>query len=233
MNGSLLRIRLVAGKLMRGNRILLMLLLVWPCILSAIVLASAQGHPAPEDVASILQQELFYGLALVGLGASLALGTEQRAHRTQQVLSRAVSRGEYLLALGLSAYLPFAGYVLVWLLNAAVLSALLHQHTPVLFAVLMAELSGGLLLCGIGLLWSVLLPQAFAAGGTSIVLGLLLASGMHGYGSVAALFGWIAGASQIKLSVLLWSDAAQAAAGFVLLVVAAVLLFTRKDLRTT
>ncbi len=230
MSGSFLRISLVAGKLMRGNRILLILMLVWPCVLTGIVVASAQGHPAAEDVASILQQELFYGLALVGLGASLALGTEQRAHRTQQVLSRAVGRGEYLLALGLSAYLPFAGYVLVWLLNAGVLSALLHQHVSALFTVLPAELAGGLLLCGFGLLWSVLLPQMFAAGGTSVVLGLLLVAGAHGFHGVAMLFGMITGSLQTRLSLMVWGDAAQAVAGFVILAVMAVLLFTRKDL---
>ncbi len=232
MRGSFPRISLVAGKLMRGNRILLILLLVWPCVLTGIVMASAQGHPAAEDVASILQQELFYGLALVGLGASLALGTEQRAHRTQQVLSRAVNRGEYLLALGLSAYLPFAGYMLVWLLNAAVLSAFLHQHAPALFTVLLAELAGGLLLCGFGLLWSVLLPQMFAAGGTGIVLGLLLVAGSHGFHSVAVLFGIVTGSLQTKLSATVWGDAGQAAAGFAVLAVAAVLLFTRKDIWT-
>ncbi len=230
MSGSLLRVSLVAGKLMRGNRILLILMLVWPCVLTGIVLASAQGHPAAEDVASILEQELFYGLALVGLGASLALGTEQRANRTQQVLSRAVGRGEYLLALGLSAYLAFAGYVLVWLLNAVLLSGMLHQHAPALFTVLLAELSGGVLLCGFGLLWSVVLPQMFAAGGTSIVLGLLLVAGMHGFQGVAVLFGVITGSVQIRPSLFLWGDVGQAIAGFVVLVVMAVLLFTRKDL---
>jgi len=231
MSGSVLRISLVTGKLMRGNRILLVLLLMWPCVLTGIVLASAQGHPAAEDVASILQQELFYGLAMVGLGTSLALGTEQRAHRTQQVLSRAVSRGEYLLALGLSTYLPFAGYALVWLLNAGVLSGLLHQHAPALFTVLLAELAGGLLLCGFGLLWSVLLPQMLAAGGTSVVLGLLLVAGTHGLRSVATLFGVTTGSLPGKLSLMVWGDAGQAVAGFMVLTVVAVSLFVRRDLR--
>ena len=50
VRGSLFRITLVARKLMRQNRIVLSLMLLWPCVLSAIVLGAFHGAPAKEDV---------------------------------------------------------------------------------------------------------------------------------------------------------------------------------------
>ncbi len=228
MNGSLLRISLVVRTLLRQNRVLLLLLL-WPFVLSGILLAADHGVPAAEDIAAILQQELFYGLVLVGLGASVALGTEQRAHRTQQVLGRAVGRAEYLLALGVSAYLPFAAYVLVWLVNAAMFAGLLHLHTPMLLPPVVAEFVAGLLLGAAGLLFSVVLPQMLAAVATGVTLAALFAAGTHGLGSVAGLFGVIAGAS----GPVPWAAAGEGvlAAGVVL--AAGCLVFARADLKLT
>ncbi len=227
MNGSFLRIAMVTRKLVRQNFVLLVLLLLWPCILSAILLVASHGGPAVEDVAAILQQELFYGLVLVGLGAGVALGGEQRARRTQGVLGRAVGRGEYLLALAAYAYLPFAGYVLVWLVNAGAFAGLLHLRTPMLASAVVAELAGGLLLCAVGMLFSVLLPPMFAAAATGVVLAGLLGAGTKGWGGLSRVFGAALGSS----SPIPWAGAAQALGGGVLAMGLAILLFTRKDLK--
>ena len=229
MKGSLLRVALVAGTLLRQNRLLIVLLLLWPFALSGVLLAVAHGSPAVEDVAAILQQELFYGLVLAALGASAALGNEQRAHRMQQVLGRAVSRAEYLLALGGSAYLPFAGDVLVWLANALALAGLLHRHTPMLLPPFVAELGAGLLLCATGLLCSVLLPRMVATLATALALGTLLAAGMHGFGGVAGLFAIVAGGGGAMGAP--WLDAGQALLFSALLGIVAAVVFERRDLK--
>ncbi|RRA49655.1 hypothetical protein D1Y84_16650 [Acidipila sp. EB88] len=214
--------------LLRQSRILLLLLLVWPLALCAILLAADHGKPSSEDVSAILQQELFYGLALIGLGASVALGTEQRAHRTQQVLSRAVGRAEYLLALGLSAYLPFAGYVAVWALSAASFAVLLK--TPMPLSAIVAELAAGLLLCASGLFFSVVFAQLIATACTGAVLALLILAGTHGIGGPAGLFGWLADQQTgSPLAVALQSaEVLVLAAG---VCAAACTVFARKDLQ--
>ena len=224
MNGSLLRMSLATRALLRQNRVLLLLLLLWPFVLSAILLAAEHGAPATEDIAAILEQELFYGLVLVGLGASVALGTEQRARRAQQLLGRAVGRAEYLLALGVSAYLPFTAYVLVWLVNAAAFAGLLHLRTPMLLPPVVAELAAGLLLCAVGLFCSVVLPQMLAAVATGLVLAALLAVGTQGRGSVAHLFAVTVGAQGTVL--VPWRDAGEAVLAAGLIVVLACLVFT-------
>ncbi len=231
MNGSLLRISLIAGTLLRQNRVLILLLL-WPFVLSGILLAADHGAPATEDIAAVLEQELFYGLVLVGLGASVALGTEQRAHRTQQVLGRAVGRAEYLLALGVGAYLPFAGYVLVWLVNAAAFAGLLHLHTPTLLPPVVAEFAAGLLLCGVGLFCSVVLPQMPAAAATGAALAALLGAGAHAGGRAAQLFGLFAAIlGERGGRAVPWAGAGEAIIVSAVAIVAAALVFARRDLK--
>ncbi len=193
MNGSLRRVALLTRTLLRQNRILLLLLMVWPCLLSLIASLASSGQPSNDDIAAILQQELFYGLALVGLAASMALGTEQRARRVQPVLGRAVARWEYLLALGAAAYVPFAGYVLVWWANAVVLAALLHQPASLPWVPALAELTAGLLLCTAGLLLSVLFPQIVAAVLTGLLLAACSAAGSSDLGGIANVFAAVLG----------------------------------------
>ena len=195
MRHSAKRILLTTSALMRGNRVLIALLLLWPCLLSAILIAASHNSLSVEDVQAILQQELFYGLALVGLGGSTALGAELRAHRVQGVLGRAVGRAEYLLALGASAFVPFAGYVLVLLGNAVCFVAVFHATLPPLAPALACEFAAGVLVCAVGLLFSVLLPQVAAAVATGVVLGLLFAAGTRGGGSLLGAFAAIEGRS--------------------------------------
>ncbi len=229
MMGSLARIALVTRTLMRQNRVLLGLLLLWPCVISGILLIASRGAPAVDDAAAALEQELFYGLVLAGLGTSMALGTEQRARRTQQILGRAVSRTEYLLALGASTYLPFIAYVLVWAGNAGFFAGALHLHTPLLLASLVAELSAGLLLCAVGLLCSVLFPQLLAAALTGVALAALTGAGIRGFDGVPRLFAVAVGQAAPAASM------AGAAAWSILAAVASTavgaLVWSRKDVR--
>ncbi len=229
MTGSLRRIALVTAALIRRSRILLVLLLLWPCVLSGILLAASHGAPASEDVASILEQELFYGLVLAGLGASSAFGVEQRARRTQQILGRAVSRTEYLLALGASAYVPFAGYTLVWLGNALLFAGLLHLRTPMLLPAFVAELTAGLLLCAAGLFCSVLLPQLAAASATGTLLAGLLAAGTRGLGAIPKLFALTVG-FQTAVHVP-WAAIAETLLTTCAALAAGSILFARRDVR--
>ncbi len=226
---SLRRIGLVARALLRQNRILIGFLLLWPCLLSAVLFAADRGRPASEDVAAMLQQELFYGLVLVGLGASVALGTEQRARRVQQVLGRAVGRTEYLLALGVSAFLPFAGYMVVWVLTASAFAGLLHLRAPMLLAAVLAEAVSGVLLCAAGLLFSVLLPQTLAAIATGAVLTGLLTAARFGWGGPARLFNAAIGG--VPVLGALWAGVGEALLAALLLAAVAALVFTRKDLK--
>jgi hypothetical protein len=112
----------IAWRLLWANRWLWMLLVLWPWGMAAILLVGGP-HPAPEDVAAALEQQSIYGLALVAFAGGALLGNEQRSRRIVLVLSRAVSRRQYLGALWLTAFLPLVLYVLDLALTGPVLGA--------------------------------------------------------------------------------------------------------------
>jgi hypothetical protein len=228
MKASLRRIRIATATLLRQNRVLILLLLLWPCTLSAILLVSSLGRPSADDAAAILQQALLYGLALVSLGASTALGTEQKARRTEQMLGRALGRGEYLLALGASAYLPFLGYLAIWLLNALVLNVLAGPGVPSIQGPCAAAIVAGFLLCGVGLFFSTWLPQFGALAANGLLLGLTLAAGMRGWGGIWALFGAVAGEPGSRS--VSWSGVVGGVSAGIFLVWAASAIVRRRDL---
>lgn len=110
----------IAWRLLWANRWLWLLLVLWPWGMAAILLAGGL-HPAPEDVEAALEQQSIYGLALVAFAGGALLGNEQRSRRIVLVLSRAVSRRQYLGALWLAAFLPLVLYVLDLALTGPVL----------------------------------------------------------------------------------------------------------------
>ena len=95
----------IARQLLWANRWLWLLLVLWPWGMAAMLLIGGI-HPAPEDIAAALGQQSIYGLALVAFAGGALLGNEQRSRRIVLVLSRAVSRRQYLAALWLAAFLP-------------------------------------------------------------------------------------------------------------------------------
>jgi hypothetical protein len=112
----------IAWRLLWANRWLWLLLVLWPWGMAAILLIGGP-HPAPEDVEAALEQQSIYGLALVAFAGGALLGNEQRSRRIVLVLSRAVSRRQYLGALWLAAFLPLVLYVLDLALTGPVLGA--------------------------------------------------------------------------------------------------------------
>lgn len=87
---------LLAGSFMRQNRWLALGLVAWPFVMGAL-LWSPHRQAQGTDITEIIQQEVFYGLAVIAFLASSAIYNEKRSRRMIGVLSKAVSRGEYLL----------------------------------------------------------------------------------------------------------------------------------------
>jgi hypothetical protein len=112
----------IAWRLLWANRWLWLLLVLWPWGMAAILLVGGP-HPAPEDVEAALEQQSIFGLALVAFAGGALLGNEQRSRRIVLVLSRAVSRRQYLGALWLAAFLPLVLYVFDLALTGPVLGA--------------------------------------------------------------------------------------------------------------
>ncbi len=152
---------LIATRLLWQNRWLFLLLMLWPYIMAAILCFG--GQPDPDDVLWILHQECFAGLALVAVTGSTLLGNEQRSRRIIMVLSRAVSRPQYLLSLLITAWLPLVLYVSGFLISGIFMANLLHKPYQGIVVMAVAQLVLGVWAGAISIFWSILLPQIVAS----------------------------------------------------------------------
>ena len=148
----------IAWRLLWANRWLWLLLVLWPWGMTAVLLAGGL-QPSPEDVEAALAQQSLYGLALVAFTGGALLGNEQRSRRVVLVLSRAVSRRQYLGALWLSAFLPLVAYVLDLALTGPVLGA----TAPALWQTLGALLLLSTTMASLAVLGSLVMPGVIAA----------------------------------------------------------------------
>jgi hypothetical protein len=147
----------IAWRLLWANRWLWLLLVLWPWGMAAILLVGGL-HPAPEDVEAALEQQSIYGLALVAFAGGALLGNEQRSRRIALVLSRAVSRRQYLGALWLTAFLPLMLYVL----DLALTGPVVGVPASVLWQTLGALLVLSLTAASLAVLASLALPGVVA-----------------------------------------------------------------------
>ena len=167
----------ITRRLLYQNRWLYLLLMLWPFGMAAILLLSG-GRPETDDVLSVLHQECLYGLGLVAFTGSALLGNEQRSRRIVTVLSRAVSRRQYFLAMVSAAWLPLALYVVSFVLSGAVLLASIDRSLSLLVALAFAQLVLGIWTATAALFFATLLPMMLAS---TASLGLLALLGLAGY----------------------------------------------------
>jgi hypothetical protein len=156
----------IARQLLWANRWLWLLLVLWPWGMVTMVLIGGL-QPEHEDIAALYEQQSIYGLALVAFSGGALLGNEQRSRRIVLVLSRAVSRRQYLAALWLAAFLPLVLYVLDLAMTGLVLGA----AADVLWQTLGALLLLSLTMASLAVLASLALPGVIAG-----ILGLAMLS---------------------------------------------------------
>jgi hypothetical protein len=157
----------IVERLLWQNRWLFLLLMLWPYAM-ALVLLLPRDAPDAADVVSMLHQECLYGLALVAVNGSAQLGNEQRSRRIVGVLSRAVSRPRYLLALLLAAWLPLVLYVMGFVVSGSFLAASVQGSTRGLWQMAILQLVIGLWLGTVSLFYSILLQYVLASLATMV-----------------------------------------------------------------
>lgn len=224
---------LIAGCLLWQNRWLFLLLMLWPYMMAAILLAG--GQPDPDDVLWMLHQECFAGLALVAVTGSTFLGNEQRSRRILTILARAVSRPQYVFSLWLAAWLPLLLYGSGFLLSGIILGKALHQPSKGLLVMALMQLVLGVWAGAISIFWSILLPQIVASLVSVAWIGLAAFMGALGWiGPGRLLFGLF----QMRMSGrnlpgTIGMDAVLALIAGGLWLAAASWIFSRRDLNLT
>jgi hypothetical protein len=217
----------IAWQLLWANRWLWLLLVLWPWGMAAILLMGGM-HPAPEDVEAALEQQSIYGLALVAFAGGALLGSEQRSRRIVLVLSRAVSRRQYLGALWLAAFVP----LLVYGLDLALTGLLLEEAATMLWQTLAAMLLLGLITGSLAVLASLVLPGVVAGVLSLVVLSvpLVLPPGWQIAGT-RLLQILLNGPATESVRLVFVAGAIEAAVLSAAIFEAAVRIFERRDLR--
>jgi hypothetical protein len=217
----------IAWQLLWANRWLWLLLVLWPWGMAAILLMSGM-HPSPDDVEAALEQQSIYGLALVAFAGGALLGSEQRSRRIVLVLSRAVSRRQYLGAVWLAAFVP----LLVYGLDLALTGLLLEAAANVLWQMLVAMLLLGLITGSLATLASLILPGVVAGVLSLVVLSVPLMLPPGWQIAETRLLQIVAGGTLPQDARLVFLEGAiEAAVLSASIFEAAVRIFERRDLR--
>ena len=145
------------------------------------------SHGAPDDALMIFRQLTLYAVAFAVFFGSAAIGADLRSRRILAVLSKAVSRFQYLagllagIAIILGVFCLCTGFTASWLLGRFGISL------GALWFELLALFTACLLTASLALLLSTFLPALFAAIGTGMVGGAFTLLGLQGVSAARSL----------------------------------------------
>ena len=185
---------LLAIAFVRHNLWILIMLLLWPWLFSGAL--SFQGETQISDYAANLQQESFYGILIIGFMATAALNNEQKSRRIIAVLSKAVSRGEYLASFLLGVFLVALGFTLSVAIATWIATLRIHPSLVHLPVFLLAVLISALWIASLSLMFSTFLPPLL----TTICTGLGVALTLLGLHSLNPAWALLAPTSSIFLA---------------------------------
>lgn len=140
------------------------------------------SQTAAEDALMIFKQLTFYGVVFAVFFGSSALHSDLRSHRILAVLSKAVSRGQYLagllsgIAFVLGAFCACTGLAGTWVLTRY------GFDVAQLWSGILALFTACMLMAALALCLSVFLPSLFAAIGSGFLAGLPVVFSLHGRG---------------------------------------------------
>ena len=167
---------LLAIAFVRHNLWLLIMLSLWPWLFSGVL--SFDGENQVKDYVASLQQESLYGILIIGFMATAALNNEQKSRRIIAVLSKAVSRGQYLGSFLLGVFLVGVCFTLSTGIATWVATLRIHPNLIHLPEFLLAVLISALWIASLSLMFSTFLPPLL----TTIFTGLGVAitvTGLH------------------------------------------------------
>jgi hypothetical protein len=138
------------------------------------------SHGAPDDVLMIFRQLGMYAVAFAVFFGSSAISADLRSRRVLAVLSKAVSRFQYLagvlagIAMILGVFCLCTGFTASWLLGR------FGYNLGALWFGMLALFTACLLTASLTLLFSTFLPPLFAAIGSAMLAGVPALLAMQG-----------------------------------------------------
>jgi ABC-type transport system involved in multi-copper enzyme maturation permease subunit len=161
---------LIASNFLRESRWAILLLLLWAVISGAAAAYSVKQ--SQDDALFFLKQQAVYGVVFTAFLASSAIYNQRRSRRILAVLSKAISRAEYLAGLEVGVLVAAAvysgafGVMGAWVFARAGFSV--TQVIPIAIMLFAASALAG----SVALLFSTFLSPLFAIALTAIVVGI-------------------------------------------------------------
>ncbi len=165
---------LIGGNLVREQRWLALLLALYVVVMSGI-LARDGTRVAAGDVAFLIKQQAIYAVLFSALMALSALHNERKSRRILAVLSKSVTREQYLGGLLLGTMVLIGAYCLLVFLAGAFLVRAVEIPAGQIGLVVLAAVVASLLAATVALFFTSLLPPILATAATGLLLALPIA----------------------------------------------------------
>jgi ABC-type Na+ efflux pump permease subunit len=164
----------IAANFLREHRWPVLILFAWIVLTAAAAGDFGKGRPVNDDVIFYCQQQAIYICVFSAFLAADAIHNERKSRRILLVLSKAISRGEYLLAVILGTCTMAVAYALVFGLCGVWLTARAELPGGQLWSVVILVIAGSAIAATVALFFSTFLNPYVA---TAITLLLFCAPG--------------------------------------------------------
>jgi ABC-type Na+ efflux pump permease subunit len=160
---------LIAANFLRQHRWPVWLMFAWIILLASASVGFGRGRPVADDVAFYMVQQAIFICVFSAFLAAGAIQNERKSRRILLVLSKAISRGEYLLAIILGTSVMAIAYALVYGVCCAWLDDRATLPSTGLWELVLLVILGSILAATLALFFSTFLNSYVAIAATMLL----------------------------------------------------------------
>jgi ABC-type transport system involved in multi-copper enzyme maturation permease subunit len=170
---------LIAANFVRQHRWPVVLLFGWIVLTALAVGGSSRTHPIADDVTFQAQQLAIYICIFSAFLAADAIHSERKSRRILLLLSKAISRAEYLFAILFATWTLAFAYALLSALCSVWLTARAILPSGPVWSLMMMVVAGALISSAVAVFFTTFLNPYLATASTLLLF--CLPAGFHGY----------------------------------------------------
>ena len=159
-------VALIAANFLREHRWPVLILFAWIFLTAAAAGDFGKGRPVPDDVIFYCQQQAIYICVFSAFLAADAIHNERKSRRILLVLSKAISRRDYLLAVIVGTCTMAVAYALVFGVCGIWLTARAELPSGQLWSLVILTIAGSVIAATVAMFFSTFLNPYVATGVT-------------------------------------------------------------------
>ncbi len=161
----------IARNFLRENRWPVLILFAWMVFTAVVTAGFGHERVLPYDVIFFVQQQAVYICAFGAFLAANAIHNERKSRRILLVLSKAVSRGEYLLAMLIGTLTMTVVYAVLFMACCSWLAHRAGLPTDGVWSIAVLVVAASAITAAVGLFFSTFLNPYLAIALTVIIFG--------------------------------------------------------------